>query len=64
MSIDVKKPMVSDKTTLFTESVIRMMTQRCNQHNAINLSQGTPAFPTPEKVKKAAVQAIEEGYNQ
>ena len=52
MSIDVKKTMVSDKTTLFTESVIRMMTQRCNQHNAINLSQGTPAFPTPNKVKK------------
>jgi len=58
------KSMVSDKTTLFTESVIRMMTQRCNRYKAINLSQGTPAFPTPEKVKKAATQAIEEGYNQ
>ena len=64
MSIGIKKQMVSDKTTLFTESVIRMMTQRCNQYKAINLSQGTPAFPTPNKVKKAAVQAIEEGYNQ
>ena len=64
MSIGIKKQMVSNKTTLFTESVIRMMTQRCNQYKAINLSQGTPAFPTPNKVKKAAVQAIEEGYNQ
>ena len=64
MSLAIKKSMVSDKTTLFTESVIRMMTQRCNQYEAINLSQGTPAFPTPEKVKKAAMQAIEEGYNQ
>ena len=58
------KSMVSDKTALFTESVIRMMTQRCNRYQAINLSQGTPAFPTPEKVKKAAIQAIEDGYNQ
>ena len=58
------KSMVSEKTALFTESVIRMMTQRCNRYQAINLSQGTPAFPTPEKVKKAAIQAIEDGYNQ
>ena len=49
------KSMVSEKTALFTESVIRMMTQRCNRYQAVNLSQGTPAFPTPEKVKKAAI---------
>ena len=40
------------------------MTQLCIQHNAINLSQGTPAYQPPDEVKQAAIAAIEEGYNQ
>lgn len=40
------------------------MTQLCLRHNAINLSQGTPAYQPPDIVKDAAIQAIQEGYNQ
>ena len=58
------KPMLSHKSTLFTESVIRGMTQLCNRYDAINLSQGTPGFEPPDEVKEAAVEAIRGGYNQ
>ena len=61
MSLQFK---LSDKSTRFTESVIRGMTQLCLRHNAINLSQGTPAYQPPPEVKAAAIQAIQEGYNQ
>ena len=61
MSLQVK---LSDKSTRFTESVIRGMTQLCLRHNAINLSQGTPAYQPPDIVKAAAIKAIQEGYNQ
>ena len=61
MSLQFK---LSDKSTQFTESVIRGMTQLCLRHNAINLSQGTPAYQPPPEVKAAAIQAIQEGYNQ
>ena len=55
---------LSDKSTRFTESVIRGMTQLCLRYDAINLSQGTPAYQPPPEVKAAAIQAIQEGYNQ
>lgn len=55
---------LSDKSTRFTESVIRGMTQLCLRHNAINLSQGTPAYQPPDVVRYAAIEAIQEGYNQ
>ncbi len=40
------------------------MTQMCLRYNAINLSQGTPAYQPPDEVKAAAIKAIQEGYNQ
>lgn len=40
------------------------MTQLCLKHNAINLSQGTPAYQPPDEVKNAAIEAIQDGYNQ
>ena len=55
---------LSDKSTRFTESVIRGMTQLCLRYDAINLSQGTPAYQPPPEVKTAAIEAIQEGYNQ
>lgn len=61
MSIQFK---LSEKSTRFTESVIRGMTQLCLRHNAINLSQGTPAYQPPPEVTAAAIEAIQEGYNQ
>lgn len=56
--------MISKKSTLFTESVIRGMTQLCIRYNAINLSQGTPGLEPPDEVKQAATDAIRNGYNQ
>ena len=40
------------------------MTQLCLRYNAINLSQGTPAYQPPDIVKAAAIEAIQDGYNQ
>ena len=40
------------------------MTQLCLRYDAINLSQGTPAYQPPPEVKAAAIEAIQEGYNQ
>ena len=55
---------VSEKAEQFTESVIREMTRRANQHGAINLSQGFPDFPAPEFIKDAACEAIRSEINQ
>jgi aminotransferase len=43
-------PEISNKTHLFTESVIRQMTRIALQHGAINLSQGFPDFDPPAKL--------------
>jgi aspartate/methionine/tyrosine aminotransferase len=50
--------------TQFRESVIRDMTRLALKHDAINLSQGFPDFGTPEPIKQAAIQAIQDGWNQ
>lgn len=52
------------RTSQFTESVIREMTRQALQHNAVNLAQGYPDFPAPAELKKAAIAAIEENFNQ
>ena len=48
----------------FTESVIREMTRLALHHNAVNLAQGFPDFPCPERLKDAACEAIRADYNQ
>jgi len=48
----------------FTESVIREMTRLCLQYGAVNLAQGFPDFDPPDRIKRAAAQAIFKGYNQ
>ena len=55
---------LSKKTKSFTESLIREMTRISDKAGGINLSQGFPDFDTPEVIKKAAVAAITEGFNQ
>lgn len=52
------------RTHLFTESVIREMTRVAHKHDAINLAQGFPDFPTPQLLKDAACAAIQEDINQ
>ena len=57
-------PNTSQRTSLFTESVIRRMTRVANAHGAINLSQGFPDFDPPEALLKAAEQAARHGPHQ
>jgi aspartate/methionine/tyrosine aminotransferase len=55
---------VSDKSTRFTESVIRGMTRLCEQHGGVNLAQGFPDFPALAELKEAAKRAIDDDHNQ
>jgi aspartate/methionine/tyrosine aminotransferase len=54
----------SQRTSQFTESVIREMTRLAMEHNAINLAQGFPDFGAPEEIKRAAQEAIAADFNQ
>jgi len=54
----------SQRTSEFTESVIREMTRLAIQHQAVNLAQGFPDFGAPEEIKRAAQQAIADDFNQ
>jgi aminotransferase len=58
------RPRTSQKTALFTESVIREMTRLAERHGAVNLSQGFPDFPAPASIKDAARDAIRDDINQ
>ncbi len=57
-------PNTSQRTNLFTESVIRRMTRVANAHGAINLSQGFPDFDPPEAVLAAGEKAGRHGPHQ
>jgi len=48
----------------FGTTVFSVMSQLAAEHQAINLGQGFPDFPGPEKVKQAAVAAINADLNQ
>lgn len=52
------------RTHRFTESVIRGMTRLARDHDAINLAQGFPNFPTPDVLKEAATRAVHDDINQ
>ncbi|MEO8201542.1 MAG: aminotransferase class I/II-fold pyridoxal phosphate-dependent enzyme [Gemmatimonadota bacterium] len=56
--------MPARRTLTFNESVIRGMTRLAREHDAINLAQGFPNFPTPELIKQAAASAIAGDINQ
>jgi aminotransferase len=57
-------PLISQKASRFTESVIRGMTVEARKFGAINLAQGMPDFPAPPEIKQAACKAIEDDINQ
>lgn len=46
-------------TTIFT-----VMSALANKHNAINLSQGFPNYPSSQKLKDLVSNAMNNGYNQ
>jgi len=58
------RPATARRTHRFTESVIRGMTRVAREHDAINLAQGFPNFPTPDLLKEAAARAIHDDINQ
>jgi aspartate/methionine/tyrosine aminotransferase len=57
-------PSTSQRTSLFSESVIRRMTRVATAHGAINLSQGFPDFDPPQALLQAAVRAAQQGPHQ
>jgi len=57
MDIHSKLPHVG--TTIFT-----VMSALAQQHNAINLSQGFPNFPTSEELHRLVYEYMQKGYNQ
>jgi aspartate/methionine/tyrosine aminotransferase len=60
----VMKSLVSERSTRFTESVIREMTRLCQQHGGVNLAQGFPDFAAPEAIKAEASRAVLADVNQ
>ncbi|MGE3819722.1 MAG: pyridoxal phosphate-dependent aminotransferase [Isosphaeraceae bacterium] len=60
----MQAPLLSQKASRFTESVIRGMSIEAARHKAVNLAQGMPDFPAPPEVKAAACQAIQNDVNQ
>ncbi|TLU55492.1 MAG: aminotransferase class I/II-fold pyridoxal phosphate-dependent enzyme [Chlorobium sp.] len=57
-------PQTSQRTSHFTESIIRRMTRVANSCDAVNLSQGFPDFNPPEALLAAAAKAGREGPHQ
>lgn len=57
-------PEISQRTQMFTDSVIRRMTRIANQYDAINLSQGFPDFDPPQEIMKALEMVSMEGPHQ
>jgi len=57
-------PETSQRTSHFTESIIRRMTRVANSCDAVNLSQGFPDFNPPEALLAAAEKAGREGPHQ
>lgn len=64
MTTPATRRRVSQKASLFTESVIREMTREALKYGAVNLSQGFPDFAAPEEIKRVAMQAIADDVNQ
>lgn len=57
-------PSTSQRTSAFTESMIRRMTRISNAHNSVNLAQGFPDFDPPEALLQAAEHAARHGPHQ
>ena len=60
----ITKNRISRKAASFTESVIREMSREAAKYSAVNLGQGFPDFPAPDSIKRRAMQAISEDFNQ
>jgi len=59
--------MISNKSRLFTESVIREMTRLCiaeHGDGCLNLAQGFPDFACDPRIVDAVSNAMRDGHNQ
>ena len=54
----------SRRLGLFADSAIRDMSILAEKVGAVNLAQGSPDFPAPLSVKRAAAAAIRGDHNQ
>ncbi len=55
---------LSNRTTTFTDSVIRRMTRVANEANAVNLSQGFPDFDPPKAITNRLAEVASAGPHQ
>ena len=55
---------LSDRTTGFTDSVIRRMTRVSLEHDAVNLSQGFPDFDPPKEILERLAEVSHSGPHQ
>ena len=57
-------PALSNRTSIFTDSVIRRMTRISNKYGAVNLSQGFPDFEPPLPILERLAQVTKEDFHQ
>ncbi len=57
-------PEIGRRLEGFTESIIRKMTRVCNQHGAVNLSQGFPDFDPPQELLDSLKETASKGPHQ
>ncbi|MCR4630174.1 MAG: pyridoxal phosphate-dependent aminotransferase [Treponema sp.] len=57
-------PTLSNRTSTFTDSVIRRMTRISNQYGAVNLSQGFPDFEPPRPILERLAEVTKENFHQ
>ena len=55
---------LSNRTSIFTDSIIRRMTRIADAHGAINLSQGFPDFAPPKEITERLAQVVGPGPHQ
>ena len=55
---------LSNRTSTFTDSVIRRMTRVANKYGAINLSQGFPDFDPPVEITRRLAEVAAQGPHQ
>lgn len=55
---------LSDRTAVFTDSVIRRMTRISNKYGAVNLSQGFPDFDPPAEILNRLKEVAFEDFHQ
>ena len=64
MSYALADARLSQRASLFPESVIREMTRHAMKHGAVNLAQGFPDWNPPKEVVEAAKAALDGPHNQ